>query len=61
LPLGQIGHLADAHRYAHDHQQAYRIIITIAATACNIQLIVNMIIASYTCIAYHVWTALPSN
>jgi len=36
------------HKRAHDHQRAYRIIITTAATARKIRLIVETIIASHT-------------
>jgi len=39
---------------AHDQQQSFRIITTAAATAHNIRLIVETIIASHTSIAYHV-------
>ena len=39
---------------AQDHQQAYRIVKTMAATACNIQLIAETITASHTGMAYHV-------
>jgi len=40
---------------AHDQQPKFRIITTVAATARNIQLIVETIIASHTSIAFH-WT-----
>jgi len=39
---------------AHDQQRTFRIITTAAATASSIRLIVEMIIASHTSIAYHV-------
>jgi len=39
---------------AHDQQRTFRIMITTAATAGNIRLIVETIIASHTGIAYHV-------
>ena len=39
---------------AHDQQRAFRIITTAAATARNIRLIVETIIASHTSIAYRV-------
>ena len=39
---------------AHDQQRTFRIMITAAATAPNIRLIVETIIASHTGIAYHV-------
>jgi len=42
------------HMRAHDQQRTYRIITTAAATACNIRLTVDTIIASHTSIAYHV-------
>jgi len=38
---------------AHDQQRTFRIMITTAATARNIRLIVKTIIASHTGIAYH--------
>jgi len=38
--------------HAHDQQQTFRIIATAAATACNIRLIEETIIASH--IAYHI-------
>jgi len=39
---------------AHDQQQTFRIITTAVATARNIRLIVETIIASHTSIAYRV-------
>jgi len=39
---------------AHDQQRTFRIMITAAATARSIRLIVETIIASHTGIAYHV-------
>jgi len=39
---------------AHDQQRTFRLITTAAATARNIRLIVETIIASHTSIAYHV-------
>jgi len=54
LSLGKIWQLSDPTQAAHDHQQAYRIIITTAATARNIPLIVETITASHAGIAYHV-------
>jgi len=38
---------------AHDQQRTFEIMITAAATAGNIRLIVETIIASHTGIAYH--------
>jgi len=39
---------------AHDQQRMFSIMITVAATACNIRLIVETIIASHMGIADHV-------
>jgi len=41
-------HLSDATQNAHEHQRTFRIMITIAVTAHNIQLIIEMTITSYT-------------
>jgi len=38
---------------AHDQQRTFRIMITAAATARNIRLIVEAIIASYTGVTYY--------
>jgi len=42
------------HKSAHDHQQTFRIMITTAATACNIRLILETTITSHIGIAYQV-------
>jgi len=42
------------HKRAHDHQRTFRIMITTAATARNIQLIAGTIITSHMGIAYQV-------
>ena len=52
--LGKFVSVQTQHKCAHNHQRAYRIIITTAATAPNIPLIVQTIITSHTGIAYHV-------
>jgi len=39
---------------AHDQQRTFSIMITVAATARNMRLIVDTIIASHTDIAFHV-------
>jgi len=42
----RVGSFQMQHKHADDHQRAYRIIVTTVATACNIRLIVETIIAS---------------
>ena len=40
------------YKSAHDHQRALRIMITMAATMRNIQLIIDMIIMPHTSVAF---------